>query len=125
MSYEPATPVPDKPSALGRAWTLLRIMNVRLRFIFLMILVGVVAGNWERIQNYYDRWLRAGQAAETVQSQDAEFYCPMHPNIVRAQPGNCPICGMPLAKRAKTGAKALPEGALAQVQMSPQKVQMG
>ena len=25
--------------------------------------------------------------------------CPMHPQIVSDKPGNCPICGMPLAKR--------------------------
>lgn len=109
----------------GRIWVFVRIMNVRLRFIFLMILVGVIAANWERIQNYYDRWTRPEKAPETVQNQEIEYYCPMHPNIIRNEPGNCPICGMPLAKRAKTGRKPLAEGVLAQVQMSPQKVQMG
>ncbi|QDV89868.1 Cation efflux system protein CusB precursor [Phycisphaerae bacterium RAS2] len=100
-------------------------MNVRLRFIFLMVLVGVISSNWEKLQNYYDRWRRPAMASETVQAQEIEYYCPMHPNIIRAQAGSCPICGMPLAKRAKTGRKVLVEGVLAQVQMSPQKVQMG
>lgn len=115
----------SQPSIMGRVWAFVRIMNVRLRFIFLMVLVGVVAANWERIQNYYDRWTRPERAPEAVQAQEIEYYCPMHPNIVRAEPGNCPICGMPLAKRAKTGRKELAQGVLAQVQMSPQKVQMG
>ena len=110
---------------MGRVWAFVRIMNVRLRFIFLMVLVGLVAANWERLQNYYDRWRRPAEMPETVQAQEIEYYCPMHPNIVRGEPGNCPICGMPLAKRAKTGRKELAEGVLAQVQMSPQKVQMG
>src|SRR5712692_1144123 len=26
----------------------------------------------------------------------AEYVCPMHPEIVRSQPGACPICGMAL-----------------------------
>ncbi len=30
----------------SRFWTFVRILNVRLRFIFLMVLVGLVAANW-------------------------------------------------------------------------------
>lgn len=30
-----------------------------------------------------------------------EYSCAMHPNIVRSEPGNCPICGMPLTKRKR------------------------
>lgn len=121
----PLQNVDSHPMATSRIWAFIRIMNVRLRFIFLMALVGVVAANWERLQNYYDRWSRPADTPETVQAQAIEFYCPMHPNIIRGEPGNCPICGMPLAKRAKTGRKILAEGVLAQVEMSPQKVQMG
>src|SRR5262245_66557509 len=29
----------------------------------------------------------------------AEWTCPMHPEIVRNAPGNCPICGMALEPR--------------------------
>jgi Cu+-exporting ATPase len=28
-----------------------------------------------------------------------EYTCPMHPEIVRSEPGNCPICGMALELR--------------------------
>ena len=34
----------------------------------------------------------------------AEYFCPMHPSIVRDKPGECPICGMKLEKRATGGA---------------------
>ena len=29
----------------------------------------------------------------------AAFTCPMHPEIVRSEPGNCPICGMKLVPK--------------------------
>ena len=35
-----------------------------------------------------------------LKHQDPKYVCPMHPQIVRDEPGNCPICGMNLvAKR--------------------------
>ena len=30
---------------------------------------------------------------------DPNYVCPMHPQIVRGKPGNCPICGMELIKK--------------------------
>jgi Cu+-exporting ATPase len=33
-----------------------------------------------------------------------EYTCPMHPEIVRAEPGSCPICGMALEPRAVSAA---------------------
>ena len=34
-----------------------------------------------------------------------EYVCPMHPQIVRDAPGNCPICGMTLEPRAISAEK--------------------
>jgi Cu(I)/Ag(I) efflux system membrane fusion protein len=113
------------PAPAGRVWTFIRIMNVRLRFIFLMVLVGLVAGYWENITNYYDRWRRPVEVLTGAHAEETEYYCPMHPSVVRDRPGNCPICGMPLSKRPKSGERQLPEGVLAQVQLSPLKVEMG
>ena len=31
------------------------------------------------------------------------FYCPMHPSFTSDRPGNCPICGMSLVKKASPG----------------------
>lgn len=114
-----------KPSFFKRIWWVIEILNVRLRFIFLMILVGVLVGYWDTIMNYYDRWTRAEHAPDMVAVADTEFYCPMHPNIVRSEPGSCPICGMPLSKRDKTSHAELPEGVLARQQLTPLKVRMG
>jgi dienelactone hydrolase len=32
----------------------------------------------------------------------SDWFCPMHPTIVRDNPQKCPICGMPLSKRERT-----------------------
>src|SRR5215207_4854328 len=32
-------------------------------------------------------------------SAGSEYTCPMHPEIVRSEPGSCPICGMALEPR--------------------------
>jgi Cu+-exporting ATPase len=39
----------------------------------------------------------------------AEYVCPMHPEIVRSQPGSCPICGMALEPRTATTDETNPE----------------
>ena len=38
-------------------------------------------------------------AAPTVAGGRVEWTCPMHPEIVRSEPGSCPICGMALEPR--------------------------
>ncbi len=95
-----ATP-PAKPSLLGRFWIFLRILNVRLRFILLMVIVGLIASRWDDIMNRVDRWRRPVHVQTAIGAEEIEYYCPMHPNIIRSEPGHCPICGMPLAKRKK------------------------
>jgi Cu+-exporting ATPase len=42
-------------------------------------------------------------------SDRTEYTCPMHPEIVRDQPGNCPICGMALEPRDVLVDSANPE----------------
>src|SRR5207248_11113808 len=48
-------------------------------------------------------WYRSRAHWEAAQNQ-AEYFCPMHPTIVRDKPGECPICGMKLEKREAPGA---------------------
>ena len=42
-----------------------------------------------------------GTSAKRSENQ-IEYYCPMHPQIVREKPNKCPICGMPLSHREAT-----------------------
>jgi YHS domain-containing protein len=39
----------------------------------------------------------------------AEWTCPMHPEVVRSEPGSCPICGMALEPRTITLDESNPE----------------
>ncbi|MDD4889372.1 MAG: efflux RND transporter periplasmic adaptor subunit [Phycisphaerae bacterium] len=124
-NYTSPSPVPHL-SGWGKAKRFLQILNVRLRFVFLMVIVGLVASKWETIVNYYDRYTRPAAATATAVDESIEYYCPMHPKIIKDTPGSCPICGMPLSKRVKSsGPTTSPEGVLAQVQMTPLKVRLG
>ncbi len=129
-SPAPATPPPGTPTPAPRSFgrtlvVVFDIVSVRLRFIVLMIVVGLIASQWDRLMNYYDRWTRPAQVADHVAADAIEYYCPMHPDVIRAEPGNCPKCGMPLSKRAKQAGGALPAGVLARVHLTPLKVEMG
>jgi P-type Cu+ transporter len=42
------------------------------------------------------------QAMPAATSPKTEYVCPMHPEIVRPEPGSCPICGMALEPRTVT-----------------------
>jgi Cu(I)/Ag(I) efflux system membrane fusion protein len=106
-------------------WAFVRVMNVRLRFVFLMVLTGLIAANWEDIGNHWERWTRPKSASEAGEISAYEYYCPMHPSVIRGEPGNCPICGMPLTKREKGTAPDLPAGTLARVQLSPHRMELG
>ena len=46
-----------------------------------------------------DRYLNGGDASKTAPASvppGTRYTCPMHPQIVRDEPGSCPICGMAL-----------------------------
>jgi len=45
----------------------------------------------------------------TKTNDTREYTCPMHPEIVRAAPGSCPICGMALEPRTVTAEEENPE----------------
>lgn len=70
-----------------------RIINIAVLSFFL-----VTAGcNNSKVKEDHSQ-----HATETVQ----EIYtCPMHPEIIRDKPGNCPICGMQLVKKETVGQK--------------------
>ncbi|GAA4024757.1 efflux RND transporter periplasmic adaptor subunit [Hymenobacter glaciei] len=51
-------------------------------------------------------------AALTTEAQAGDVYtCPMHPQIIRDTPGDCPVCGMALVKKPKAGGTQAPASA--------------
>lgn len=119
---------PPNLSPWGKVWWwfhfLILLKLARLRFIGLLILIGLVIVKWDSLIAYYDRWTRPTH--ETAQAQsDTEYFCPMHPTVIRDNPKEkCPICFMPLSKRKKGDANAetLPAGIANRVQLSPYRV---
>jgi len=49
--------------------------------------------------------LRPKEITIRAAAPSAEWTCPMHPQIVRSEPGTCPICGMALERRTSTEAE--------------------
>ena len=51
----------------------------------------------ERFKEHPEAFVGAGAGrGVTVADPDAEYTCPMHPEIRQIGPGSCPICGMAL-----------------------------
>jgi RND family efflux transporter MFP subunit len=96
----------------------------RLRFVAILAVIGVVITQWDTLTAYYQKWARpAGDPSAA--DPDTEYYCPMHPTVVRDNnKEKCPICFMPLAKRKKGAAtdEPLPPGVVSRKQYTPYQV---
>lgn len=119
---------PSHLSPLGKAWWwfdfVILVKLARLRFIAILAAIGVVITQWDTFVAYYEKWTRPAATASAVAS-DTEFFCPMHPAVVRDNgKEKCPICFMPLSKRKKgeQTVEALPAGVVNRVQLSPYRV---
>ena len=96
----------------------------RLRFIGVLAAIGIAITQWDTLVAYYDRATRPAHAV-TVTASDVEWFCPMHPTVIRDNGDEkCPICFMPLSKRKKGDIheEALPPGVVNRVQLSPYRV---
>src|SRR5215204_408346 len=101
-------PVAPRPTRWQEIRLVVKVVELRLRFIALMALTGLAFAYWDTLWNRYDKWMRP-QPARSAAASTTEYYCPMHPSVVRDEPGTCPICGMTLSKRKKGEKETLPE----------------
>ena len=121
--------VPSDPAAPARSWFwhALRLVQVRARFLIVLVAIGLVVGQWERLAGYWNWATRQalGQADRpSAVSPDTEFFCPMDPGVVSPWEDKCPICNMALVRRKKGDAAILPEGVVARMQVSPYRLQL-
>ncbi len=106
---------------------IIKAAQVRLRFLAALAVAFVVVAGWDVIRGYYDRWMapKARDALMGAVSADTEYFCPMDPGVLSGWPGKCPICVMALVRRAKGDMGPLPDGVIARVQLSPDRVLLG
>jgi membrane fusion protein, copper/silver efflux system len=125
---EKAAPVPPM-TGWKRVRFLLKVVEIRLRFVLVLAATFVVIGKWDTIKNFWEKWTRPA-TTEVKKLSDTEYFCPMHPSVVRdglesdGSVPKCPICGMPLSLHKKGEHVELPEGITARVQLSPERIQM-
>jgi Cu(I)/Ag(I) efflux system membrane fusion protein len=119
---------PPGLSFAGKIWWwfhfLILLKLARLRFIGLLLAIGLVIVKWDTLIAHYQRWTRPATEMAHGDSEH-EFFCPMHPSVIRDNPKEkCPICFMPLSKRKKGEAttESLPAGVANRVQLSPYKI---
>ena len=124
------TPAGAAPTArpTGHARRALRLAVLvplaRLRFLFVLGAIGFVIVKWDDLVARYEKYARPAATASAA-DPDHEYFCPMHPTVVRdTNKEKCPICFMPLSKRKKGDVSdvALPAGTVARVQLSPYRV---
>jgi len=107
---------------LHDAWVVSKVAAARLRFVMVFVIAALLVGYWDNIQNHWDKWTRPAAGVQAV--SDIEYTCSMHPDVVREEPGVCPICGMPLVQRKKGSSQPLPADVLARVQLTPRRIAM-
>ena len=117
---------PRPLSRRRKAWMVFKVVELRLRFIAILAATAFGFAYWDTLWNMYETWRLPPSAAPAAgATSDIEYFCPMHPSVIQAQPGKCPICAMPLSKRKKGEKAALPPGVTARVELSPLRVAQG
>jgi len=109
-----------------RAGWWLRFLQVRLRFVILVALTALLMSQWERLQRTVGGVLLrvSGRQLSGEIAAEHEYFCPMDPGVLSAWPAICSICNMDLVPRKKGDAELLPEGVVARMQLSPQRIQL-
>jgi Cu(I)/Ag(I) efflux system membrane fusion protein len=127
LSKTPPVDVRSPRASLGRRLVVvLKIVQVRLRFLFILLFVFLVVGKWDVLRNYWDRITRGSShfGASDAVSTDTEYFCPMCPGVLSDWPSKCPVCNMGLVRRAKGDTTPLPDGVVSRMQFSPYRIQL-
>lgn len=103
-----------------------RIVQVRLRFLLVLLVAFGVVGQWQVLRNYWDKFTRPGRGMDPSHavSLDTEYFCPMCPGVLTDWPSKCSVCNMALVPRKKGEVVPLPSGVVARMQLSPYRIQL-
>src|ERR1700745_1726991 len=89
-AHEPFSENPVPRTRWQKFRLVVKVVELRLRFIALMAITGLVFAYWDTLWNRYDKWMRPGAERHAAVS-GIEYYCPMPPQVVQDNPGTCPI----------------------------------
>jgi Cu(I)/Ag(I) efflux system membrane fusion protein len=107
--------------------------NIFIAIIIVLAVLAVAAYATKGLWLPHLPFGHEGPAAETAQQCKEVYVCPMHPQIVKERPGDCPICGMSLVKKELSegdskdqakggGVEVIPaEGGLQRVTLDPRQ----
>lgn len=87
---------PEGPPRGAHAMAVVRWVLVALMAVIAVLSVGYSLG-----------LIASGPASAAA----AQYYCPMHPQVVQDHPGECPICSMTLVKKDGEGTRPRSDGA--------------
>ena len=123
---DPATatgPGVSRQSSGVRWW--IDVLQVRLRFLLVIVVAGGIVSQWSTLRGMWDRWTWGhGHANSGSVSGSQEYFCPMDPGVLSVWPAICPICNMDLVPRKKMESQMLPSGVVARMQFSPYRIQL-
>jgi Cu(I)/Ag(I) efflux system membrane fusion protein len=120
-------PTPATRTIAQRIVLAARVVQVRLRFVAVLLIAFLVVGFWGNLRNVLDTMVHrmmGGHVGQQAVSGETEYWCPMCPGVVSDWPAICPVCNMDLIRRKRGEAVVLPEGLVARMQFSPYRVQL-
>jgi membrane fusion protein, copper/silver efflux system len=107
---------------MSAAGQVVKTLFVRLRFILVFVVIAVIVGKWDWIMAVAEKAIGHPKVAGPT-SGEFEWYCPMHPTVVRPDgTQKCPVCFMPLTKRKRGEPVQLPPGVAARVSLTSTRV---
>ena len=121
-----ATPGDLPITSVSPAGWWLRAVQVRFRFVLIVLVAAGFVSQWQKVQSLWERWqwkLSGATPADAV-AGGHEYFCPMDPGVLSSWPAICPICSMDLVPRRKMEAQLLPEGVVARMQFTPYRIQL-
>ncbi|HEX7380056.1 MAG TPA: heavy metal-binding domain-containing protein, partial [Pirellulales bacterium] len=113
-------------SATRKLLWALRVAQVRLRFLLVLLAAFLIVGKWHVLRNYWET-LTTPTTSKFVTggvNQETEYFCPMCPGVISTWPTKCSVCNMPLVRRQIGSGGQLPDGVLARMQISPDRIQL-